>query len=157
PIKVPITPPAPTPVAPHPLAEAPRTEALPRLPSRSEQARLDADLDRQELAAAFGAVASPPPAAGSVEPRFTAIARALIGVKPLAWSQQVPVLHKERIAQLAERAGSLEGRAARIKEVLDASDSRRARTVVGFDRAARSLEQAAFQASVAQQLAKLAP
>ena len=64
---------APPPIAPTPEPPTgPRTDVLPRLASVSAQARLDADLDRQELAAVLGGVASPAVAAGSSASGFVA-------------------------------------------------------------------------------------
>ena len=53
---------APPPLVPQSEPPAgPRTDVLPRLASATAQARLDADLDRQEFAAVLGAVARPRP------------------------------------------------------------------------------------------------
>ncbi len=149
-------PPVVTPPEPEPPA-GPRTDVLPRMPSPTVQARLDAELDRQELAAVLGGVASPAVAATGLEPGLAGTARPLVGVKRLAWAQKAPGLLKGRLAKLAERAGSLEGRAVKIKDLLAASESRNARAVVGFDMAAGSLEKAAWKAGIARELSRLAP
>ena len=78
-------------------------------------------------------------------------------MKQLGWAETAPGLLKGALAKLAEKAGSLEARATQVRGVLSRTESRHARTVVGFDMAAGSLEKAAYKAGVAKELAKPVP
>ncbi len=153
-------PPLPTPQPTAPTAEppsGPRTDVLPRLARPSPQARLDADFDRQQLAIALGGVTSPPASVARLDSGVVASARPLVAVKRVGWAETAPQLLKGALARLAERAGALEARAAQVRAVLSATQTRDARTVVGFEMAGGLLERAAYKADVARELSKLVP
>ena len=71
----------------------------------------------------------------------------------MGWAETAPGLLKGGLTKLAEKAGSLEARATQVMDVLSQAESRHART----DRAAGSLEKAAYRAGIAKELAKLVP
>jgi hypothetical protein len=75
-----------------------------QLASLSPQARLDAELDRKQLAAALGPVVPPPGAATSPLSGFVSTARPLAGVTRDGWAGPASGLLKRSLAPLTENA-----------------------------------------------------
>jgi hypothetical protein len=121
------------------------------------QVRLDAELDRAQLAAALKTVTSPLPAAARPAASFVASARPPAAVKRAGWAEAAPAVLGGALAALTEKARWLETRAGQVKDALSATDSRNARTVVGFRMAGGFLEKAACHGALARELSKLVP
>ncbi len=113
------------------------------------QARVEAELDRGELAAALGCVAPPstPPATGVEAP---------VGLGRIGGPDAGAVL-RGPLASLTEKARWLEARARQVKDALSATDTRDARTAAGFRVAGGFLDKAARDAGAARQLSRLVP
>jgi hypothetical protein len=121
------------------------------------QARLDAELDRQQLAAALGPVAPPPIAVARAASAFSWAVPPRVEARPAGWSASASALLRAPLAALTEKARWLEARAVLVRETLAASQGRDARALVGFRRAGGFLERASYAAGVAYELSRLVP
>ena len=130
---------------------------LPRLaPTFFARARLDADLDRQDLLEALSPIAAPV-ALSDAGAASAEAGRALVGVKKLDWDRVAPELLGSKLRSIGDKAGSIEARAASVKDALGAVATRHASTLAGFKTAGGLLEKAVFKAGIARELAKLVP
>jgi hypothetical protein len=161
PIEVAIPESAPASIPSPDVSAGPRTDVLPRLTSPSTpRARLDADLDRQQLLEALGSTPTSPLVGGVATSAsvITEATRALVAVRGLDWDKAAPALLGSKLRTVAEKAEQIELRAIRIKEALGAVETRHAPTLVGFKMAGGFLEKAAYKAALARELSsKLAP
>jgi hypothetical protein len=121
-------------------------------PPTPPQARLDAALDGEALAAALGPAALSPrpvatPPSAFVAPQWP---------RPIGL-ERARVILGDPLAALAENARWLEARALQVKGTLAAAVTRDARAVVGFRAAGGFLEEAARDAGAARALSRLVP
>jgi LysM repeat protein len=160
-------PPAPAPPQGAPLqARMPPVDVVEKRPAslfggealQAQRTRLDAELDREQLAAALAP--APPPLPAGVRPASRAVApRPPVVVAPpaAAWTRASSAVLGASVGSLGEKARWLEARASQVEETLAATNTRIARAAVGFRMAGGFLEKAAWQAGVARELSTLAP
>jgi hypothetical protein len=124
----------------------------------AQRARLDVELDREQLVAALAP--APPPLPAGVRPATPAVAaRPPVVVTPpgAAWARASAAVLGVSLASIGEKARWLEARASQVQDALTATNTRIARAAVGFRMAGGFLEKAAWQAGVARELSTPVP